>query len=321
MTNHYEILGVAKDANLKDIKKAYRKLSLEYHPDRNSTEEAISKMHAINEAYEILNDVDKRRNYDMELEMGHGAMPFQHMNSMDEFSDINQLFSMMFNGVPGMNGMPGMHGMQFAGNMGPGIRVFHSSNGPGNFRAEFSQSFHHQPPPVIEKKIELTIEQCFRGCSIPIDIERWTIINGLKVNEIESVTVTFPPGIDESDTLLLKGHGHSIQENNRGDVHLSIRTINRTPFKRQGLDLLFRKNISLKEALCGFTFDIPHINGKTFALNNTTNVSVIFPGFKKVIPNLGMQKENVTGNLIIELDIEFPDKLSDEQITALKSIL
>jgi len=321
MTNHYEVLGLSNDASATDIKKAYRKLSLQYHPDRNSSEEAVVKMHAINSAYEILSDDEKRRQYNMELE---GGIPFQHMNSMDEFSDINQLFSMMFGGMPGHGGGGGMPfggGVHTFHSGGPGIRIFQSHGGPGNFRAEFSQSFHQAPPPTIEKIVELTLEQCYRGCSVPIDIERWSVMNGQKVNEVENVTITFPPGMDENDALLMKGHGHSVNEQLKGDVHVGIKVINRTLFKRQGLDLILHKNIPLKDALCGFTFDINHVNGKTFTLNNATNSSVIYPGFKKVIPELGMKKDNITGNLIIELDIDFPDKLTEEQISALKNIL
>ena len=320
MTNHYETLGLSKEATDSEIKKAYRKLSLQYHPDRNSTDEAVEKMHTINSAYEILSDKEKRNQYDQELEFGNGGMHFQHMNSMDEFADINQLFNMMFHGMPA--GGPFGGGVHTFHSGGPGIRIFHSSGGPGNFHAEFSQSFHHQsPPPTIEKTIELTLEQCFRGCSVPVDIEKWTVLNGKKIHESQNIIINFPAGIDESDTLLLKDQGNIINENLKGDVHLKIKIVNRTPFIRQGLDLIFRKTISLKDALCGFTFDIPHINGKTFALNNNANPSVVYPGFKKVIPNLGMTKENVTGNLIIELEIEFPDKLSGEQIDILKTAL
>ena len=319
MTNHYEVLGISKDASESEIKKAYRKLSLLYHPDRNSSEEATVKMHAINAAYETLSDGEKRQQYNTELEFGHGSMPFQHMNSMDEFSDINQIFNMMFNG--GGGGMPFGGGIHSFHSGGPGIRVFHSSGGPGNFRAEFSHSFHQAPPPPIEKKVELTLEQCYRGCSVPIDIERWTIMNGLKVNEIENMNITFPQGIDEQDTLMIKGQGNGSNEQSRGDIHISVKIINRTPFKRQGLDLIYKKTIPLREALCGFTFDIPHINGKIFALNNVANPSVVYPGFKKIIPNLGMTKDGATGNLIIELDVEFPEKFSEEQIVELKKIL
>jgi len=87
MPNHYEVLGVAKDAVEQEIKKAYRSLSLKYHPDRNSSEEAITKIQQVNEAYEILSDQSKRQQYDMEQAggfpggmpgFGMGGMPFAH---------------------------------------------------------------------------------------------------------------------------------------------------------------------------------------------------------------------------------------------------
>jgi DnaJ family protein A protein 2 len=127
--------------------------------------------------------------------------------------------------------------------------------------------------------------------------------------------------MDESDVLLLKGRGNMINEDIKGDVRVNIKIINNTIFKRQGLDLILQRTISLKEALCGFKIDIHHINGKVFSLNNSTNPTVIKPGFKKVIPNLGMTKENATGNLILELEIEFPDKVNEKQMVALSEIL
>lgn len=312
MSNFYEILGVSKDAALPEIKKAYRGLSLKYHPDRNPSEEAKSKIQEINEAYETLGDAEKRSQYDMQP--GEG-FPFQHMNSMDEFTDINQIFHMMFNGMHG--GGPGM--MHHMGG-GPGIRVFHTSGGPGNFRTEFSTTFH-QPPPVIHKEIHLALEQCYHGTSISVEIDRWTIISGNKINETAVMNITFPAGIDENETMIMKGVGHVVNDHLKGDVHIHVKLMNNTCFKRQGLDLIMNKKLSLKEALCGFTFDIPHINGKTFSLNNNVNPSVISPGFRKTIPGLGMAKENAKGNLIIEIEIAFPETLSEEQVEQLKEVL
>jgi DnaJ-class molecular chaperone len=315
MTNFYDVLGLSKEAKEAEIKKAYRTLSLKYHPDRNPDEEATRKFQEINEAYETLGDTSKRQQYDMQSSFGNG-MQFRHMNSMDEFSDfneINNLFSTLFGGMQGMQGMHSFNGM-------PNIRVFHSGGGPGNFHAEFSTSFH-SPPPAITKDIEISLEQAYHGCSIPIVIDRWIIMNNNKVMEKENVTVTIPPGMDESDALLLKGRGNIINEDVKGDVRVNIKIINNTIFKRQGLDLILQRKISLKEALCGFKIDIHHINGKVFSLNNSTNPTVIKPGFKKVIPNLGMNKDNTTGNLLLELEIEFPDKLNEEQMVALSEIL
>jgi DnaJ-class molecular chaperone len=244
---------------------------------------------------------------------------------MDEFSDINNLFNNLFGmgGMPGMGGIPGMmHG--FPGMQGmqgnPNIRVFHSG-GPGNFRAEFSTNFQQQPPPVIHKEVEVTLEQCFHGCSVVVEFERWSVINSMKVHEQETITITIPPGMDEPDRLLIRGKGNRINDDLKGDIEFSIKIINNTIFKRQGLDLILNKKISLKEALCGFIIDIPHINGKVFSLNNKNNPTVISPGYKKTINGLGMTRENATGNLILQLDIEFPASLTEEQTKVLSDIL
>src|SRR5210317_456836 len=107
MPSYYEILGVSKDANDSEIKKAYRSASLKYHPDRNQSKEAITKIQDINEAYEILSDKEKKQQYDNEL---NGVRPntFQqvHTNFNTDFGDINSMFNMMFNGRQFHHGMP-----------------------------------------------------------------------------------------------------------------------------------------------------------------------------------------------------------------------
>jgi len=320
MKNYYEILGVGQDASETEIKKAFRTLSLKLHPDRNPDPEATTQFQYINEAYENLSDSEKRKQHDHELKYGEGNInPFQ---GMDEFNDINNIFNMMFGG----GGFGGIHKMHSMGEMNgihgmPGVRIFH--NGPGGFHAEFSTSFNSrpQPPSPINKVVEITLEQCFQGVSLPVEIEKWTIINNMKINEIETVIINMPPGIDENDTLVIKGKGNVINDDLKGDLHIKVKINNNSIFKRQGLDLFLQKNLSLKEALCGFSFDIPHFNGKLLCLNNMNNPTVIKPDYKRVVPNLGMTRENATGNLIIEFIVQFPENLSTEQISALKEIL
>jgi len=316
MTNHYEILGLSNDAGEGEIKKAYRVLSLKYHPDRNSSDDAVTKMHQINEAYEILSDQAKRQQYDMELQFGGGmggpmgGMPFAHMNSMNEFSDINNIFNMMFGG-----GMP--PGM---GSGGPNIRVFHGGMPGMNVRTEF---FHHNMnarPEPISKQIQITLQQSYTGCNFTLDIERAVVENNVRRSENETMYLTIPPGIDNDEVIILSDKGN-IANGQKGELRLQIKVSNNTEFRRNGLDLSYHKKVSLKDALCGFVFEIPHLNGKLLSLNNTTNPSVIKPNYRKVVPNMGMKKENSTGNLIIEFDVEFPDSLTSEQIEGLKTIL
>ena len=107
----------------------------------------------------------------------------------------------------------------------------------------------------------------------------------------------------------------------KGDVKILILLENNTVFRRQGLDLVYDKTITLKESLCGFSFKLKHIHGNELLFNNNANTTVVKPGFKKVIPNMGMNRENNTGSLIINFHVEFPNTISSEQIESLNQIL
>ena len=122
MANHYETLGISNDANEDQIKRAYRKLSLQYHPDRNSSPEAQPKFQAINEANEILGDPLRRQQYDNELNGGGGRMD---MMNGQEFRDINHIFNSFFGGGGG------------GGGGGPGIHMFHGGANNMFFEAMF----------------------------------------------------------------------------------------------------------------------------------------------------------------------------------------
>ena len=98
--SYYEILGVNNEASDTEIRKAYRVLSLKYHPDKNSIEEATIKFQEINEAYETLRDTDLRKKYDRKDAMGENL----NFNNADQFNYINNIFNMMFNGMGGLNG-------------------------------------------------------------------------------------------------------------------------------------------------------------------------------------------------------------------------
>jgi DnaJ-class molecular chaperone len=87
------------------------------------------------------------------------------------------------------------------------------------------------------------------------------------------------------------------------------------------MDLIIKRKLKLKEALCGFSFEIPHLNGKTLSIQNINNMTVITPNYKHVVPNMGMVRDGNSGNLIIEFELQFPDKLTNEQIEKLRDIL
>jgi len=312
MTNFYEVLEVGREASETEIKKAYRSLSLKWHPDRNPAQDANAKFQQINEAYETLSDPAKRADYDNQLNgvfrhpfMGHpgqGGPP-----GMDEMNDIHNIFNMMFGG-----GMPGMPGMP----QGGGIHIFHAGGGPG------VNIFHQiQKPTPIIKNVKITFEQAYSGCTIHIPIEKWHIEGQLRISEIDTMYIPVPAGIDNGEMVILRACGNKINEEIKGDVKLVVEVEAHETFQRHGMDLIYPKRISLKDALTGFAFDIQHISGKTLCLNNQTNNTIIKPGFKRVIPGLGMNRDNNTGNLIIEFSVDFPDSITDEQRAALADIL
>ena len=310
-TNFYEILEIPETANLDDIKKSYRKLSMIYHPDKNKNNpESTAKFQKISEAYETLGDKDKKNEYDMtrnnpfiKMMNPHGSPFGQGMNPVDE------IFSSFF-GMPFGQGAPFGQGSPF----GPNIRVFHNGVQVNQQQPNFLQK-----PTSIIKNVVVPINKILTGTIMPIDIERWLIHDGHKIFENETLYVTIPKGIDDGEIVLIKDKGNIAREDCKGDIKIIIKIENNTEFKRSGLDLIYVKTITLKEALCGFTFELKYITDKVYTINNNSG-NIISSGYNKIIPNMGFSRDQHIGNLIIMFDIKFPDKLSEEVIAQLKEI-
>lgn len=308
---HYDILGIPQTASEIEIKKAFRTLSLKYHPDRNSSEEALSKMKDITGAYEILKDPDSKKKYDMQLKFGGN----NNASNMEEFNDINNIFNMMFNGFPGMSpNMKAHAGMQ----QNPNIRVFHSGGQGGQFHMR-TQFPHVRRPEIIHKRATISLEQVFTGCVIEIEIERTVEKNDEITSETENMYINIPSGILHNETVTLHDKGHIVNDL-IGNINITILVENHTTFIRQGQDIIMKKQITLKEALCGFVFEFVYLNGKKLSLNNKDNYAVIKPGYKKLISGMGIKRENNQGNFIIHFDVEFPDTLSDEKRLQISAI-
>lgn len=320
--NYYDVLGISREASIYEIKRAYRTLSLKWHPDRcppDKKDEAQSKFQEINAAYENLSDDNKRQEYNAELDgVRHGGMRFGGSGGGQEV-DISEMFNMMFGGA-------GMPGMRFGGGGpgGPEIHIFHGPGGgfPGmpGFSPDHLFRQLHKPPPII-KQIELPFEQVYNGCTLCVNVEKWTIQNDSKVHSIEPVYVNVPPGIDNDEIIIMRDCGNTVSQELKGDIKFLLKVIPSNMFERQGMDLLLKRTITLKESLTGFSFEITHVNGKLLCLDNLKNRTIIAPNYRKTIPNLGMMRDGNVGNLIIEFNVAFPDKLSDEQITALTDLL
>jgi DnaJ homolog subfamily A member 2 len=177
--------------------------------------------------------------------------------------------------------------------------------------------------PILNLNLEISLEQAFEGYMAPIIIERniTTLENNetFKSIEKEKIYVTIPIGIDSNENIMIHNKGH-IYENEQGDIKIDINVKNDTIFEREGIDLLLHHIITLKEALCGFSFNIKHLNGNTFKINNHPG-NIINTNSKKIVKNMGIKRDKYTGNLIIIFKINFPNTLSTEQIEGLKQIL
>ena len=281
----YSILEISKDASEQDIKKAYRKLTLQYHPDRNNSSDAEEKNRKINEAYEILGDKDKRMLYDSGAnQSGFPSGAFQGV-------DINNIFNMFFNG----GGIPQQ----------TGFCVFHNG---------VPQPM--KPSPILQI-LSLTLEQSFEGCSVEIKIDRTVSIGESVSYETETFNLSIPAGIDR-EQFIMQEKGN-VCENCKGDVIITIHIENNPPFSRRGKDLIYSKTLTLKESLCGFSFVVNHPSGESILIEERT---ISKPSSKKIIPSMGMRKDGQqTGDLIIEFSVEFPDSLTSEQTEVLNTIL
>lgn len=326
--NLYELLGINKSASQEEIKKAYRKLSMEYHPDRNNGSEASTeKFKKISAAYETLGDESNRRSYDMMGCMGMGMGGGGGGHNMGPGINPNDIFNFfsknVFNGM-GMD-MGGIGGM--AMNMMDPEAAIHMNMGMGNGRSSNTHFFSmdnlkkglNKPVPIV-KNVEITLSNSYNGCTIPFEITRWIVENGVKREEEEKLYVNIPCGIDNNELIILREKGNILNEQNKGDVKIFVKINNDTDFIRNGLDLILHKTISLKEALCGLSFDLKYFDGKLFKINNG-NGNVININHKKIIPNMGMKRDNHIGKLIIEFKIIFPEKLTQEQVKSISNVL
>lgn len=302
LPNHYQTLGVSENASESEIKKAYRGLSLKYHPDKNNSAEAQTKMHQINDAYSVLGDKEKKTQYDNQRKFqgGGGGIPSHNINK--EFGDINNIFHTFFN----QSGMP----------RGP----------PGNFQTNMHVFRNGRPvnvnmrPNNIVKTVHITLNQSYQGLSLPIEIDRSVIRNNEKESEKETIYVELPPGIDSNERITLKGKGNVMNEL-VSDVVLNIQLQKHELFERKGMDLVCNREISLKEALCGTVVELQHLNGKKLTLNTKNNPYIIHPGYRHTAREYGMVRNNLRGNLFITFTIKFPSSLNEEQRGILEKTL
>ena len=278
--NLYEVLNIENDSNQNKIKQAFRKLSLQYHPDKDKNPDVGDKYKGILNAYEILIDPVKKEIYDNQINNKPNNKANDKTNNVDKFYEERE-------------------------------------NSIINIKNENLNNFI---PETINKELEITLEDSYKGGMVPVEIEKYNYYWGNITNERERIYIEINKGIDNNEIIIIKNKGNIYNNTVIGDIKIQIRIKDHILFKRNGLDLIFYKDISLKESLCGFNYEIKHLNEKKYIIKNDGE-HIIKYNEKKIISNLGMERDNYKGNLIIIFNIIYPNQLSSDQKIKLKEIL
>jgi len=284
--DYYKILGVDKGASQKEIKSAYRKLAMKYHPDQNKGDAAAEEQFKkISEAYAVLSDPEKRKKYDM-----FGDEKFrQQYTSEDIFggSNINDI----------------LREFGFGGFRGGGFR---SRGGFGFGESPFEQEMVNLD---VTSSMEITLEESVKGGERQV-----TLQSGSKK---ELINVKIPPGIREGGKLRLPGKGQS-DRNRKGDLFIEIKIAKHPTLKRKDDDLTAHANIPLSTALLGGTIEIETLDGtKSVKIPAGTGF-----GQKIRIKGAGVKALNRshTGDLYIEIGINIPKEMTDSQKKAVEEL-
>jgi DnaJ-class molecular chaperone len=330
---YYSLLGINTNASYDEIKRVYRKLSLELHPDRNKNDaEKLEKYKKITAAYNILSDPTEKSKYDASINFSSLPVEEIFMNMMFNPHDLNNIINNLYfsnmEAIPINKHRPSNASMKSSmGPMGPMGSM--GSMGPMasmafNLNNKFSKGVNNfdfnSKPKTINHKINISLLDAYKGCKIPITIERWIYENNIEYIQEETIYVDIPKGIDNNEIITIKEKGNKLSNSNKGDIEVRITINNETTFERVGIDLIYKKTISLKESLCGFTFTINYLDGREFIINNKLG-NIIPPEFRKIISNLGMTRENVTGDLIIIFNVEYPKTISNEVLEKISELL
>ncbi len=296
--DYYEVLGVSRTATEEEIRGAFRKLAFKFHPDRNANSDAEDKFKEINEAYEVLCDQQRRREYD---QFGHqGAGPFaagagQGFGNFSGFG-FDEIFETFF----------GAAGARTSG----GRRVQRGADLHVDVSLTFEESIFGS-----EKTVVVTVSACdrCRGEGRVILTPCQECRGSGRVRSSHRVLVTVPAGIDDSQQIRLPGEGEpGVNGAPAGDLYVAISVTPHQSLKRQGVDLIYDLNVNVAQAALGDEADVPTPEGPSVKVKVPagTQTGRVLRVHGKGVPHL---RASGRGDLLMRVRVVIPQHLTDEQ--------
>jgi len=297
--DYYEVLGVNKDSSTQDIKKAYRKLAMKYHPDRNKGDkEAEEKFKKISEAYAVLSDPEKRKQYDT-----YGASGFQQRYSQEDIFrgfDLGDILKEF-----GLGGMGG--NFRASGGQGsPFETFFFHGGGPGEGRTAY-RGTAQQPVKGSDLTYELSVSlnDVLSGSEKTISLRR--------ENKTDNVSVKIPKGIKAGQKLRLAGKGApSPYGGAPGDLFLIITEQAHPVFTREGTNLVVEQRIPFSKACLGSEISVESLEGKELKVKIPAGIQ---PQSKLRLKGHGLPagKTGGRGDIYVKILVDVPKNLTSEQ--------
>jgi len=354
-TKFYDTLGVKPNANDSELKKAYRKLALKYHPDKNTEPGSAEKFKEISFAYEVLADPEKRKIYDQ-----HGEQGIKEGGGGAGMHSPMDIFDMFFGG--GGGGMGGMFGGMGGGRRGPKRTknlmhqlsvsledmyngttrklalqknvICDACDGVGgkegavvrctNCRGSGMQVRIQQLGPGMMQQIQSMCGEC-QGQGERIDPKlRCKKCNGRKVNrERKILEVQVDKGMEDGQKITFGSEGDQEPGMEPGDIIIVLDEKEHPIFKRSGIDLIMQQNVNITEALCGFKKTVPTLDDRTLVIQTVAG-EVIKPNDLKCVYGEGMptyRNPFEKGKLIVKFAIDFPEALDPHVAQKLEALL